>query len=1273
MESHNSVCICSLNARGLADSQKRSDVFQYLREKKYNIFCLQETHFTKQLENIVTSKWGYKVLFNSTASNAKGLAILINNNFEYELHNEYSDPEGDFMIADIGINQRRILLVNIHSPNKDTPSFYDRLKDEVMKLSHDNVVLVGDWNLILNTKLDLVNYKNINNPKSREKVSGLIADLNLIDIWREEHPDLLRYTWRRGNPFQQARLDFFLLSENLISDVVSSDIENAYRSDHSLISLKFQFNKFIPRRTFWKFNSSLLKDPEYVKKVKESITKVKIQYAATPYNPDNIDSIPLEELELIINDQLFFETLLLEIRAITLSYGAHKKKMEKCKEKELLDLIQRLETSVTDKNIHKLEEANQELQKLRAKNVEGILTRSRAKWVGEGERTSKYFCNMEKRHFTSKVLAKLQLEGGSEITDPTEINNEAKLFYENLYQSRENDISNVNIEALLGDINKLSKEQADSLEGLITQKEALKALKNMKNNKSPGTDGYTAEFYKFFWGDIGTLLVRSINYGFISGNLSVTQREGIITLLPKGNKPKLFLKNWRPISLLNVAYKIASSTIADRLKNVLPIIINEDQTGFLKGRFIGENIRSLYDLILLTKLKKVPGMILLLDFEKAFDSVAWSFIQKSLSVFGFGSDIKQWVELFYKNIKSCVIVNSITSSFFGIGRGCRQGDPLSPYIFLLCAEILAIMIRKHENIKGIEINGIEFLISQYADDTSLFLDGSRKSFENTVQLLCEFEKWSGLKINLDKSEVVWVGSSEHSQVRYMPHLKIRWNPESFTVLGVKFALNLNKIWDLNGASKLLDMRRILGHWTNRSLTPFGKITVIKSLVLSRIVYLLISLPNPPREFIKEMNDMFFKFIWNGKPHKVRKSTLFKSYEEGGLNMFDVEKFIKALKTSWVKRLHIQEAKWKLLLFAEYPILNRINVLGAECVNPPFMKCKNCFWVDVFSAFNEFSNCCIPSTFLDFVCEPIFCNRYLLIDKRPARLQNWIDNGIVHIADLVKDNGNYLNIDEFRIKYPHMMVNYLEFYGVLGAVKKYQKLCEIDMVNETPVPVGELVPNTWSILLNGSKGSRLIYEKLKASNSKPHCIKRWNERFEGLEWNEIFGKITKTTVDTSLRWFQFRVVHRILVTNKTLKQMKIKTNDKCTFCNAFTESIEHLLYECIHVQRFWNKLLDWIKSKCKHCDRLTGFNLQLIIFGISKDFKSDAVFDLLLLMAKKYIYYCKCLDKPLNFLCFQKEVGKRYVIEKYMYNTKCQWQKYVTKWACYRDLIESVPL
>ena len=240
--------------------------------------------------------------------------------------------------------------------------------------------------------------------------------------------------------------------------------------------------------------------------------------------------------------------------------------------------------------------------------------------------------------------------------------------------------------------------------------------------------------------------------------LSSTQKEGVIICLPKGQKDKYYLKNWRPISLLNVSYKIASAVIANRLKTILNKLIHEDQTGFISGRFIGENIRTLYDLMFYCEKQSIPGLLLLIDFEKAFDSLAWDFIYRVLTFLNFGPSLITWIKVFYKNIKSCVIINGQASSFFNIYRGCRHGDPLSPYIFILCAEILAHLIRKNDNVKGITVNNKEFLASQYADDTTLILDGSGESIKTCLSISKFYADTSGLHINMEKTRIIWIGS-----------------------------------------------------------------------------------------------------------------------------------------------------------------------------------------------------------------------------------------------------------------------------------------------------------------------------------------------------------------------------------------------------------------------------------------------------------------------------------------------------------------------------------
>ena len=208
----------------------------------------------------------------------------------------------------------------------------------------------------------------------------------------------------------------------------------------------------------------------------------------------------------------------------------------------------------------------------------------------------------------------------------------------------------------------------------------------------------------------------------------------------------LDLSNWRPITLLNVDCKIAIKAIAKRIEASLPKLINSDQTDFTKGRYIGENIRLIIDIMEYTTTHNIPGILVSLDFRKAFDSLEWPFIMRTLGVFNFGTSIQKWVCTFYTNIESAALNNGFLTNWFRPSRGIRQGCPLSPYLFILSAEVMANKVRQDRQIKGIEILGNELRLSQYADDTNLFC-ANLASVEKALEIVNNLGLLAGLKLN----------------------------------------------------------------------------------------------------------------------------------------------------------------------------------------------------------------------------------------------------------------------------------------------------------------------------------------------------------------------------------------------------------------------------------------------------------------------------------------------------------------------------------------------
>ena len=220
-------------------------------------------------------------------------------------------------------------------------------------------------------------------------------------------------------------------------------------------------------------------------------------------------------------------------------------------------------------------------------------------------------------------------------------------------------------------IPKLNDDMKKICDGQLTYSECFKVLSTFENNKAPGNDGLSKEFYLFFWPEIGNLLVDSLNYSYDHGELSQSQKEAVITLIQKKDKDRRLIKNWRPISLVNVDVKIGSKAIAKRLEKVLPYIIHHDQNAFVKGRTIFDAVRTVNDVLDFTEMKGFKGIMSAIDFEKAFDSLRLNFLYKSLEVLGFGASFITWIKTFYKNITSCVVNNGFFTRSFQVKRGVR--------------------------------------------------------------------------------------------------------------------------------------------------------------------------------------------------------------------------------------------------------------------------------------------------------------------------------------------------------------------------------------------------------------------------------------------------------------------------------------------------------------------------------------------------------------------------------------------------------------------------
>lgn len=308
-----------------------------------------------------------------------------------------------------------------------------------------------------------------------------------------------------------------------------------------------------------------------------------------------------------------------------------------------------------------------------------------------GEKNNSYFCNLEKRRQERNAMSSL-LINQVQSSDENIMAKEVLQFYSNLFTSS---YSKDDAELFFKKIKKCIPKIEDSFKDLcdshLSIYELDLSLKKMKTNKSPGPDGLTSNFYKFFWEELKVFLYEALQECIKNNNLMPTMKQGLIILIPKPGKDKRILDNLRSITLLNTDYKIFSGVIAARLKIGLPQIISETQSGFLKGRSIHNNIRLVLDMLEYNNFIKEESFILFLDFLKAFDKVEHQFLFQTLRFFGFGSNFINIIKMLYKDINSSVAINKKTTPRFQVNRGIRQGCG-SSLLFILVAELLAILV-----------------------------------------------------------------------------------------------------------------------------------------------------------------------------------------------------------------------------------------------------------------------------------------------------------------------------------------------------------------------------------------------------------------------------------------------------------------------------------------------------------------------------------------------------------------------------------------------------
>ena len=720
--------IVSYNVRGLRNNKKRLALYEWVKEKEYEIILLQETHCHLKKETIKWGKeWKGKSIWCKGTSRSKGVTVLFKEYSRLEYSNEVIDPNGRFIALDIKINENKYRIINIYAPNQE----YERVKffnemNELVNLDDDmEVIIGGDYNCTLENDID--RYKCCSSADVGQiDLKYFMDSYKLEDIWRRRNPTERKYSWEgRG---KLSRIDYWLVSKTMDSQITYVDYVAAPFSDHSAVNIKIRTTDIEYGKGLWKMNVSIINSELFRTTFRNIWNKWKEQ---KQYYDTNIwwdiGKRKVKEIAIWCSKEI-----------------AKEKRLNVCMLEKEINKLKGTNANIADINI-----LQSKLQRIYEEKADGTRVRSRIQWWEEGEKSTKYFYQLEKKRGKDQMWDKILNDSGNFLRGTQKIQQRQVEFYESLYKSQDLPENGHVRNTFLQNIKtKLSEKSHLNLDKDISLTELSSALFKMKNNKSLGQDGICVEFYKMYWNEVKEDLFEVIAKGLDDRRLAHSQYLAIIKLLyKKGDRHNV--KNWRPISLLNVDFKILSKTFAERIKCVLPEIIHTDQRGCIQGRFIGENIRLIEDIV---QEKDDDSVVLLLDQEKAFDRVEWSWMFDVLRKFNFGERFITWIETMYKCSKSAIMTNGHLSKYFHISRGIRQGDAMSALLFIIQSEPLAETIRSSPDIKGIAISDEkEVRISQYVDDTNVFLSHHRY-ITPCLNIIKEFESVSGSKLNESKTK-----------------------------------------------------------------------------------------------------------------------------------------------------------------------------------------------------------------------------------------------------------------------------------------------------------------------------------------------------------------------------------------------------------------------------------------------------------------------------------------------------------------------------------------
>ncbi|KAK2561828.1 Transposon TX1 uncharacterized 149 kDa protein [Acropora cervicornis] len=621
--------------------------------------------------------------------------------FDYEFVQWKRDTSGRVVSVAIKVNNYCINIVSIYAPTNLTKRkvFFGNLHE--FFLPSDAIVIAGDFNCY-----EYQTDKTGGNLSCAKYLANFQSTFHLNDAWHRLNPRSRQCTWFNSDFSIDSRLDKIFVCQSLFSFVSKCEIKPFCLSDHDIVYLTLRLDDLCPRGPgLWKFNNSLLQDTNF-----------------TEYISNRMNAL-IEGIEHFPSVKLWWDFFKNSLKAEIISFSRTKRKNLSHERVVLTNEIIKLKALLVTGDFSvssAIRDLENKLKEVVLKELSGVAIRSKARWLEEGEKPFRYFFKLERERIQRNSIFSVLDSNDAEVFSHAEIEQEIVQFYSNLFSSES--IDTFCKQTCLASIeNHLDFSQQQSCEGFLSLQELSDAVKTLNLAKSPGSDGFSVEFYLHFWEILGPLLLRVANQCFRDGNLCDSMKGSVTRLIYKKRGDIKNLKNWRPISLLNLDYKIISKVLTSRLAKVLESIVNPDQTCSVPGRSIFSNVTLLRDITDYIQETDECAILVSLDQEKAFDRVDRTFLLQLLEIYGFGPDFCRWITTLYDDAFMRIIINDCLSSKVCLQRGVRQGDPLSPLLYVICVEVLASLIRRSPEIEGFLLPGASGLQARACLTRMMFL------------------------------------------------------------------------------------------------------------------------------------------------------------------------------------------------------------------------------------------------------------------------------------------------------------------------------------------------------------------------------------------------------------------------------------------------------------------------------------------------------------------------------------------------------------------------